>query len=141
MRLYVPTNGDKLRLVEEWKFDLYAEEYGNRNETLAQRLGLQKSPRPDRFGHVYARYPHKAQVSLPVGTVLQVDRVYIRKFNSASASVDDDFDSITFVVIEHPTWQRDGKKKIMARFWVKLRDANTMEFEHAAPPRWSEVAD
>lgn len=140
MKLYVPTNGDQLRLTVEWKFVLYNKRYDTRNKTMFVRCGVKTVQK--RYNSVdrdtYSDWPEKALVSLPAFTVLQVDRVYIRKFNRSAASVDDDFDSITFQVIDHPTWQREGKNKVMARFWVKLRDANTIEFDHASPPRWSE---
>lgn len=140
MKLYVPTNGDKLKLVADWTFTVYNVGYDDRNETLLHRADVKKVERQSEWDprHTVVDYPRKSTVTLPANTVLQVDRVYIRKFNSASKSIDDDYDSITFQVIEHPTWPRDGKRKVMARFWVKLRDANSIEFEHAAPPRWSE---
>lgn len=137
MKLYVPTNGDQLRLTAEWHFNLYSEEYGDRSKTLFERLGIKKVERGSRWGGKYMGYPKSVRVSLPAGTVLQVDRVYIRKFNKTAVSVEDDYDSITFQVVKHPVWS-EPKKKVLARFWVKLRDANTIEFEHAAPPRWSE---
>jgi hypothetical protein len=140
MRLYVPTNGDQLRLVADWTFLLCGEDIGDRNRTMLERLRVRKVMRRARRWPTLGEsllYPDWVEATLPAGTVLQVDRVYIRKFNAAATSVVDDYDSITFVVLEHPTWKREGKKKVMARFWVKLRDANTIDFEHAAPPRWS----
>jgi hypothetical protein len=63
--------------------------------------------------------PHVRELrhTLPAGTVLKVGRVYIRGNQR-------DFDSITFRVV--------GTKK--ARFWVKLDDANTIEFDHVEQP-------
>lgn len=137
MRLYVPTNGDQLLLTADWAFTLYAEDYGNRNKTLFERLKIKKiNVGRSKWDERWV-YPKKVPASLPAGSVLQVDRVYIRKFNKTAANVDDDFDSITFQLIKHPVWS-EPKKKVLARFWVKLKDANTIEFEHAAPPRWSE---
>ncbi len=68
----------------------------------------------------------KNEITLPVGTCLAIDRIYIKKGIP-------DFDSITFYIescplaILHPG---KGKKsggfggKGRARFWVKLKDAN-----------------
>jgi hypothetical protein len=58
-------------------------------------------------------------ITLPKGTVLEVDRVYIRNFNRAALEEQDNFDSITFKVV--------GAKK--QRFWVKLKDANHIQFK------------
>ena len=53
---------------------------------------------------------------LPRGTRLKVARIYVR--HGAG-----DFDSITFTINKHPT-----DKKLKARFWCKLNDANKIEF-------------
>jgi len=57
----------------------------------------------------------KKTVVFPAGTVLQVDRIYIRKGAA-------DFSSITFKVKNF-----NGNKGI-TRFWVKLEVANGMKF-------------
>jgi hypothetical protein len=70
-------------------------------------------------------------VTLPAGTILAVDRIYIRKGAS-------DFSSITFyakelgeIIRPASRWSTVKKsKKIKAlRFWAKLADCNTIEFE------------
>lgn len=68
------------------------------------------------------------KVTLPAGTVLAVDRIYIRKGAS-------DFSSITFfakqlgeVEIKN-RWSGKSKKVKALRFWAKLSDCNTIEFE------------
>lgn len=53
---------------------------------------------------------------LPAGSQLTVDRVYIRKGMN-------DFSSISFWALPH------GEKK-RHRFWVKLKDANTINYLH-----------
>lgn len=64
---------------------------------------------------------HSKSVSVPVtwpkGTVLKIDRIYIRKGL-------EDFSSLTF------TTKPEGMKK-QVRFWAKLADVNKIEFEHA----------
>ncbi len=57
-------------------------------------------------------------VKLPAGSVLSIDRIYIRKGSS-------DWSSLTFFLKDHPTMT--FKKK--PRFWVNLPDCNDIEFE------------
>ena len=57
------------------------------------------------------------KVTLPVGTLLRMDRIYIRK----NAEY---YDSVTFVIQECSLI-----KKGNPRFWVKLKDANKMVLE------------
>lgn len=70
----------------------------------------------------------KASVTLPKGTVLSVDRIYIRKGAS-------DFSSLTFYVHEcplpelTPAKKGGGFKKGRKRFWAKLDDVNRIRFE------------
>lgn len=71
-------------------------------------------------------------VELPEGTILAIDRIYIRKGAS-------DFSSVTFyakdlgmVEIPNSPYSRVKSKKIKKkalRFWVKLSEVNTLEFE------------
>jgi len=135
MNFYVPTIGDSIYLIEPWTFTLHQE---GRNEGLAKRLAqcgqgdthtvstnsvLHKermaSGNWEDLGsddHHWKDFTWKnktAEVVLPIGTQLKVDRIYIK-------STYRDFDSITF---------RIGKceanpKLEKARFWVKLKDAN-----------------
>ena len=60
-------------------------------------------------------------VSLPAGTLLTLDRYYIRQGSEG-------FDSVTFLMPGHPRTGAFGKKE--ARFWAKLEDVNEIEFEH-----------
>lgn len=95
----IPTIGSKLKLTRPWTFTLRFE-YRNK---LWDRLGL--AARPD-FG--------EQAVTLPVNTVLKVDRIYIRKGKSG-------YDSITFYVQEC-----SDEKLVGARFWARLADVNEM---------------
>ena len=96
MKLYIPAIGDCFRLTADWTFTVYNE---RRNWGFINVMML----------------PHKHELKhmLSAGTVLKVDRVYIRGNHS-------DYDSITFRVV--------GVKN--ARFWVKRDDANNIEFDH-----------
>jgi hypothetical protein len=69
----------------------------------------------------------KIPVTLPAGTILKVDRVYIRKNNS-------DYSSVTFIspnLGEVNINLRGGKTKKLTkiRFWARLSDINTIECE------------
>ncbi len=77
-----------------------------------------------------AEYKLVLPVTIPAGTILAIDRIYIRKGSS-------DFSSITFYAknlgeIEKMVdkWNKPKKAKRKAlRFWAKLSDVNTIEFE------------
>jgi hypothetical protein len=73
----------------------------------------------------------RLDVTLPAGTVLSIDRIYIRKGAS-------DFSSITFyakglgeIQKQPSTWDRNPKpkKKKALRFWAKLEDCNRINFD------------
>jgi hypothetical protein len=67
-------------------------------------------------------------VTIPAGTVLKVDRIYIRKGLS-------EYSSITFFakdlgeVTRTNRWSNRTVKKKSLRFWAKLEDCNNIEFE------------
>lgn len=120
--LFIPPLGTEITLAEPWTFDLYRE---FRNDSLISILGV-KFPEAD----YYERLKQKESVTLPAGSVLKVDRLYIKKGQG-------DFDSVTFYLkgASKPGYKRsyvggDGKErtytvpKKAARFWVKLHDAN-----------------
>jgi hypothetical protein len=123
MRLYIPAVGDELVLARDWNFTLHEE---HRNESLGKGLGLVTTPRSHRSyysnwdGSTIPRYQvnvtRKHPVSLPTGTVLRVERVYIRAGSS------EEFNSLTFRVLDSPN---ATLKK--ARFWAKLKDVNQMD--------------
>ena len=58
--------------------------------------------------------------TLPAGTILKIDRIYIRKGKS-------EFDSITFVIKKHPDDKRGAL--IRGRFWAKLPEVNGIHFQ------------
>ncbi len=109
MKLYVPDIGDRLKLIEDWSFELY---YEYRNDTMFASLGKEYNRRD------YYSSQNKApiDVKIPKGAILKVDRIYIRK-----GSGYENFSSITF------RFECEGFKK--ARFWAKLKDCNNIQFE------------
>lgn len=115
MKLFVPTIGTQLKLLANWTFTLYHE---SRNDTLWTAL---VGPLPknrwgdDRYLDKDWSQGYKSEiVTLPAGTHLTVDRVYIRQGSDKTKS----FDSLSFRV-----------KKANQRFWAKLSDVNTMDVE------------
>jgi len=103
MKLNIPEIGDELILTTPWNFRLYNE---SRNlKALESKM----------FGIYPYEYNTDYPASLPIKTVLKIDRIYIRKGNS-------DYSSITF-------WAKHPEIKLKQRFWVKLQDANNIEFE------------
>lgn len=103
-KMYVPTIGACMELTRDWTFKLYNE---YRNQKLLDKLGIKLE---------YDRERKSADVTLPMGTRLKVARIYVRHGVG-------DYDSITFTINKHPT-----DKKLKARFWCKLNDANKIEF-------------
>lgn len=148
-QLMIPALGATLALQEPWTFGLYRE---RKNETLIQALSI-TSPRPRdgmfnthgwpetysidaaNTGEMtladgstrFVRYGERIMpVTLPAGTVLVVDRIYVRK-----GSKDFDFDSVTFRIKECPAGDLMSRRpKYRAiRFWAKLEDVNGMVVE------------
>lgn len=117
MRLLIPTIGSTITLTKEWKFLLYSE-YRNASfeRTLGGKVELAKA--------VFDEHYKGFSTSLPIGTVLVIDRIYIRKNQG-------DFDSLTFKIQDCPN---EDLKKV--RFWAKLKDVNNIEgdFDQATIP-------
>jgi len=132
MRLYIPEIKDQITLTKDWEFTLYPE---NRNEKFGVKLGLAEETDKHYRGvfwagefsshqcHDYNReqerwvYNLLFSVKLEKGTILQIDRIYIRKGKGKS-----EYSSITFYI-------KNGPYK-GARFWAKLKEVNEIEFEH-----------
>lgn len=109
MRFYIPEIGDELVLEKDWEFTLVSE---YRNKAAWEHWNGGKMP--ERHWSNNAPPYTKKQI-LRAGTLLKVDRIYVRKGSS-------DFSSITFYATD------PGAKK-KQRFWVKLEDANQIEFK------------
>lgn len=146
MKLYIPQLGDELKLAADWTFDLYGE---IRNTTLFEVLGIEYPKHEEveerKPGYWPRTRPGKAQITLPAGKVLKIDRIYIRKGQN-------DFNSVTFLLKGEKTkaavktgksrWTENGVSrestwtyKVPAkgvRFWAKLADVNTIEFEEVS---------
>lgn len=119
LALLIPPLGTHLELAAPWQFWLHAEK---RNLTLFQALG--EAPKPMGWYHDWGdRLLNPLQVELPAGTVLTLDRIYIRQGG-------EDFDSVTFRMKPGPgplsPMSPPGFRKNI-RFWVKLEDANRIQ--------------
>lgn len=112
MKLFIPTIGTKLVVTEPWQLWLH-DEYRN-YDFWADFTG--QPPKRHKYSDGWqSRYESSSkpiEITIPVGTILQVDRIYIRKGNS-------DYDSISFRVLK-------GSPIPKGRFWVKLSDANNL---------------
>jgi hypothetical protein len=134
MKLFIPTIGSRLKIIAPWTFRLYTE---YRNSGFGQLAGL-----ADEHGHWTAgggRYCDPkvaAYVTILPGSLLTVDRVYIRRGLH-------NFDSLTFYLkpdgrapreLEIRTTKSEPRfvkinSKAGMRFWAKLADVNSLEVE------------
>jgi hypothetical protein len=123
MKIQIPTIKKVIVLSADWNFTLYSE---NRNWPLGIVLGLYdrnagwrvnwKNPVTNLFDerdyHTMYTYP----VTIPAGSLLRVERIYIRNGNT-------EFDSVTFIIQDSP-----NKAFLKKRFWAKLDDVNNIEY-------------
>lgn len=135
MNLWIPDTGDQLRLTEDWEFPLFQE---RRNDTMVTRVDPTIPPTG------YNRSEQSIGCCLPAGTVLQINRVYIRCGKQKAWS------SITFSVKFHPGDKERPKyvkqyvryatgdathvdptpqKLKGGRFWAKLANVNEIVCE------------
>lgn len=118
MKLFIPPLRTKLRLTEAWLFPIHMD-YRNSNFRRAMLGDLVITTPPPVLPEI---------IRLEPGTILAVDRIYIRKGQ-------DGFDSVTFRVVDSPnkallSKSRGGTMQNgQARFWVKLLDANNINCE------------
>lgn len=103
MNLWIPTIGDAILLTADWHFELC---HDRRNIDMSVALGIA-------FPSTEQCDPRK--VSLPTGTELVIDRIYIRQGAG-------EFDSVTFVIKDCPK-----QKLIGQRFWAHLTDVNQIQ--------------
>lgn len=95
MKLFIPSIGDQIRLTADWEFAVFFE---SRNYDFLSRL------RPGiKYGRHGGELP-SIMMTLPRGTVLGVDRIYIRKGGEA-------FDSLTFFIKTVPGDEKRAKIK------------------------------
>lgn len=110
MKFYIPEIGDSIKLTNDWTFYLLNE---SRNHLDLSMFGTGKSFKDGekKFDNV------NNEVIIPAGSILKIDRIYIRKGM-------DEYSSITFYLTDVP-----GEKIKKQRFWAKLKDVNNIDFE------------
>jgi hypothetical protein len=128
MKLFIPACGYRIRLVKDWQFELYFE---HRNDALVKVLAPDEMIVGDRYNWRYKNggctrtwEPRSCRALIPSGTILEVDRVYVRRQSKTAETKEDDYDSVSFRVVESD-WV-GGKHP---RFWAKLRDVNEIEYD------------
>jgi len=133
IRLFIPPLGTRLELTQTWEFPLMAEK---RNKRLWEFLTREELPSIWGTSLVNSsyykdKYPLSATAcqpsilaTLPPGTILIVDRIYIRQGAKG-------FDSVSFRCERIPDiagcaeWGKPGlRKRTVGRFWAKLEDVN-----------------
>ena len=122
--MYIPELGTVFELARPWTFDLYHE---SRNSDL---WGFTIGHKDDcegwggrcgkdlGFGDM-DEDEDCAPVTLPTGSKMAVDRVYIRNGSK-------EFSSVTLRLLSSPDIRLVPKGKKSTRFWVKLKDFNTI---------------
>ena len=152
---FMPTIGSQFRLETDWTFRLHSE---HRNNSVFKALGLIEEKRlTRRYGdgqtHTwdavvrvvdvdsanpdYPIWSGWKTITMPAGTVLQIDRIYLRKGS-------EDFDSLTFLLVDSPDeklkpWKRikPGAKAALnaaLRFWAKLPDVQGVPISWLTEP-------
>jgi hypothetical protein len=154
MQMRIPEIGDEIRLTAAWHFALFPE---GRNDTLVELLGIRDQIRAaeEQIDALVAHLSYWERVKkrreietgvpvvIPAGTVLKVDRIYIRKGKG-------DFSSVTFMwpgkkipkSVREVTYNFDGRPYTeivrtsarTVRFWAKLNDVNNIFYEPLTKP-------
>lgn len=116
MNLYIPEIGDRFKLEEDWTFTLYNEQRNWDFYALLVDESIKTMSWSEQKKNV-----KDTQVTLPKGTVLKVDRIYIRQGA-------DKYSSLTFYAeIGEGGTGSFGKPK-HPRFWAKLSDCNKIKY-------------
>jgi hypothetical protein len=124
MKLHIPSIGDRIELTKPWTFTVWSE---SRNEKLGDALdmlvpiadGESKWFRNWKGVKDWIDVKPAGPCTFPKGTILTLDRIYIRKGK-------EEYDSVSFRIFFCPD-KRFHKKAI--RFWATLEDVNNIYFE------------
>lgn len=124
MRLFIPTIGTQIKLIQDWDFTLHCE---HRNFSLINHFKVDPDIKDqwDCYSYKRGALAQSWKARLEARTVLRIDRIYIRKGK-------DDFDSISFIVTDSPDkimGTKQNKCSTMIRFWAKLDDVNNIDCE------------
>ena len=135
--VFIPNCKTEFVLTAPWTFRLYDERRNNAKfrdsmgvhfESFQDWLGRTGTSLPGDWQArrvVYDRYQAEKgeykEVTLPVGTILRVGRVYIRTTTS------DTYDSLTFTIKKRGKKDQAAGHTAHGRFWAKLADVNKMQ--------------
>lgn len=115
-KMFIPALGTEIVLAKDWKFELYNE---YRNSDLAHILGIQW-----KHNQYYMNKIESVTVVIPAGTIMKIDRIYIRAGQT-------DFNSVTFRVLAANAKKIDWGRPVKEggfRFWASLDDVNQIDF-------------
>ncbi len=127
MKLFIQTIGTRLVLAAPWTFHLHDERrnekfyiavHGEIKRTDFQWVGSggETSPvKTERCWWQSYKAPEPIATTLPKGSVIEVDRIYLRKGAG-------ELDSVTFRLVS-------GLGKIKGRFWARLDEVNNIEVD------------
>jgi len=118
MQFFIPDISTRVRLTEDWTFRLFEE---SRNIGFWEKLGFKRS---GNRGWRYDNPMTEKDVTINAGSILSINRVYIRQGVS-------EYSSITFNLQKGAVVNGDADtfKKAGVRFWAKLSDVNKMKVE------------
>lgn len=133
-----PARDYVINYPDDAQFDrgIFGRRYSYEERQAVYKKAEEDSPTYQAYLKAYSEWDSRAKaiatddliITLPVGTVLAVDRIYIRKGSS-------DYSSITFYAkglgeseIKN-RWSGRVTKWKAQRFWAKLSDCNKIEFE------------
>jgi len=125
----IPDIGTLVRIQEDWTFRLYNE---SRNDSLMEALGIDWRL-PISSGGFHGRYSRRGgdvyEVTLRAGSLLRVDRIYIRQGGKERKR----YSSVTFNLQKGGSGVYNGTEVLFkrkgARFWAKLSDVNRMRVQ------------
>lgn len=127
-KLFVPACGDRITLAKPWDFTLILE---SRNLQFAESNGIDIKQFKN-TGWAWQNPLDSLTFTMKAGTVLECDRVYIRSTSKSADTVADSYDSITWKVVVN------GKAAKKQRFWVKLYDCYSLEFDPTSISRYQD---
>lgn len=114
-KMYIPNLRDVIVLLEDWTFNLHQE---GRNWDLLAKLSLVDSS----TSWYNQNNMNPIKVTIPSGSKLSIDRIYIKNGSS-------NFNSVTFRIKFCPNIVMEK-----CRFWAKLNDVNNIIFEKDLTP-------
>ena len=120
MKIFIPPLTTKLQLEEPWTFGLYSEHRNDKFIDILRHEGYQ-IPHKNKPANYWSDTAQLlCNFTLPPGTILSVQRIYIRMGQKG-------FDSVSFAANVNLCDPSLGKFVIAkGRFWAKLEDVNTI---------------